>query len=376
VTIQDLIAPVAKCKNATAFLDANGAIIVPPSTVDNGSTDNCSFTLSLKPTSFTCANLGANTVTLKATDGSGNTNTCTAILTVKDAMPPTAICKNPTIFLNSTGHATLTVADVDNNSTDNCSILSRTLSATMFNCGDLGTQNVFLTLMDGSGNTSSCTASVLVKDNIAPTAICQNTTVTLGTNGTAVVYGATLAATSVDNCAVWSYAPVAKVYTSANLGTNNLLITVKDFSNNAATCTSVVTVLPNGPVPILGPKPVNLNIPKTVNAAGHDDKQGIESEWAENQPSRTLAEDAGIKILIYPNPTAGAATLEFELPEIQDFQLNVYDFTGRLMLHRETQGIKGENSMLIELGSMPPGLYLVEFRSGQFKSLNRLVVGR
>ncbi len=36
----------------------------------------------------------------------------------------------------------------------------------------------------------------------------------------------------------------AKVHTTAHLGNNNLTITVKDWSNNAATCVSVVTVLP------------------------------------------------------------------------------------------------------------------------------------
>ena len=37
--------------------------------VDNGSSDNCTFTLGLDITSFDCTNLGANTVTLTATDG-------------------------------------------------------------------------------------------------------------------------------------------------------------------------------------------------------------------------------------------------------------------------------------------------------------------
>ena len=45
--------------------------------MDGGSTDNCGTpTLSLDIDSFTCANLGANTVSLTATDGSGNTKLC------------------------------------------------------------------------------------------------------------------------------------------------------------------------------------------------------------------------------------------------------------------------------------------------------------
>lgn len=72
--------------------------------------------------------------------------------------------------------------------------------------------------MDVNGNSSSCLSYVTVKDAIAPTAVCEDVEVTLGYNGVATVYGDDLAFNSSDNCSVWSYAPVAKNYTSANLG--------------------------------------------------------------------------------------------------------------------------------------------------------------
>src|SRR5688500_19718806 len=40
------------------------------------------------------------------------------------------------------------------------------------------------------GNTSTCTALVTVEDNVAPTAICQNIAVQLGTNGMVTVTAA------------------------------------------------------------------------------------------------------------------------------------------------------------------------------------------
>jgi len=53
--------------------------------VDNGSSDNCGIpTLSVSPSGFDCTNLGANTVTLTATDTYGNDSTCQAIVTVAD----------------------------------------------------------------------------------------------------------------------------------------------------------------------------------------------------------------------------------------------------------------------------------------------------
>jgi hypothetical protein len=103
---------------------------------------------------------------------------------------------------------------------------------------------VTLNLTDVNGNSSTCLSYVLVKETIAPTAICEDVTVQLNASGNAVVYGADLASESVDNCSVWSYSPIAKVYKTFNIGNNNLSITVKDWSGNASTCVSVVTVLP------------------------------------------------------------------------------------------------------------------------------------
>ena len=66
--------------------------------------------------------------------------------------------------------------------------------------------------------------------------------------------------------------------------------------------------------------------------------------------------------------------MEFDLPAIQHFQLVVYDLTGRVVMHREGQGQQGANTLLLETGHIASGLYLVEFRSEQFKALNRLMV--
>jgi hypothetical protein len=55
--------------------------------VDDGSTDNCGApNLSIDVSSFDCSNLGANTVTLTATDASGNFHRCTATVTVESGI--------------------------------------------------------------------------------------------------------------------------------------------------------------------------------------------------------------------------------------------------------------------------------------------------
>lgn len=337
VTVQDLILPMAKCKSATANLGTNGTVTVPPSAVDNGSSDNCSFTLMLTPSTFTCANLGVNMVTLKATDASGNTATCTTILMIKDVTPPTALCKNLTVFLDNMGHATITPAQVDNGSTDNCSVANRTLYLTEFTCANIGGPvGNFLTVTDGSGNTSTCTATITVKDIIAPTAVCQNVTVSLGSNGTVTVYGAVLAGGSTDNCSVTSYTPVAKTYTSANLGPNNLTITVKDFSGNASSCTSVVTVLPN----FSGPP----------------------------------GDSVSLKMKVFPNPTASDVSVQFQLPAAQEYVLKIFDLSGHLTVSQQDMGVAGDNTVLLQRALFTSGMYIIDVQSEGRRAKKPLIV--
>ncbi|MCC6972187.1 MAG: hypothetical protein IT434_18395, partial [Phycisphaerales bacterium] len=90
VTVRDTKAPVAICKAATVTLDKFGNATITAADVNNGSTDNCTaqanLTLSVSPSAFTCANLGANVVTLTVTDQCGNASTCTAIVTVQEGI--------------------------------------------------------------------------------------------------------------------------------------------------------------------------------------------------------------------------------------------------------------------------------------------------
>ena len=347
VTVKDVTLPIALCKNITANLGITGTVTVAASAVNNGSSDNCSFTLSLTPKTFTCSNIGLNMVTLQATDAGGNTATCMAKLTVKDVTAPTARCKNPTIFLNEIGQASLTVAQVNNGSSDACGINTISINKTLYNCGEItGINPVLLSLTDVNGNASSCLAYVTVKDAIAPTAVCKDVTVKLSATGKAVVYGSDLADDSYDNCSVYSYSPVAKVYTTANLGDNNLTITVKDFSGNPSTCVSVVTVEP---------------------FAGLQQPPGIAD------PSRGLALD-GFTFNVYPNPTSGDVFIAFELSTVQAVMLRIFDLQGRMVLSQEVLGMEGDNTLPLRLGGFAPGMYLLDFQSGDLRVQKRLVV--
>ncbi|WP_141728133.1 HYR domain-containing protein, partial [Salegentibacter salarius] len=84
VNITDSENPVVSTQNISISLN-NGIATIQPSDINNGSYDNCGIDqLSLNKTSFTCSDVGANTVDLSVTDIHGNTSSANATVTVED----------------------------------------------------------------------------------------------------------------------------------------------------------------------------------------------------------------------------------------------------------------------------------------------------
>ena len=246
VTVQDNVAPIALCQNLTVQLDASGAGSITAAQVNNGSSDNCSIdTMTLDQTDFTCADIGTKTVTLTVTDVNGNTSTCTSTITVEDNVAPIALCQNLTVQLDATGAGSITAAQVDNGSSDNCSIDTMTLDQTDFTCADVGANTVTMTVTDANGNVSTCTSTITVQDNINPTAICQDLTVQLDASGAGSITASQVNNGSFDNCVITTLALDKMNFTCADVGANTVTMTVTDINGNTGTCTSTVTVQDN-----------------------------------------------------------------------------------------------------------------------------------
>ena len=151
-------------------MDANGLATITAAQINNGSSDNCSIaTITVSPSTFTCANVGANTVTLTVTDVNGNVSTGTAIVTVTDVILPTVVSQNITVNLDANGLATITAAQINNGSSDNCSIATINVSPSTFTCANLGANMVTLSVTDASGNVATASATVTVAIDFAST---------------------------------------------------------------------------------------------------------------------------------------------------------------------------------------------------------------
>ncbi|TXD73067.1 HYR domain-containing protein, partial [Aequorivita antarctica] len=134
---------------------------------------NISSSIVATPASGSTFAVGVTNVILSVTDSDGNTSTCNFNVTVLDNELPVAVCQDITVDLDPvTGMATITAADVDNGSNDNCGIASMSLDVSSFDCSMTGANTVILTVTDNSGNSSTCTSTVTVQDVTAPEIFC------------------------------------------------------------------------------------------------------------------------------------------------------------------------------------------------------------
>ena len=234
VTVLDTLIPNVLTQNVTVYLDVNGAASITTSDVDNGSNDNCStVTLALDSTSFDCTEVGANTVKLYVTDANNNVDSATAAVTVLDTLNPIVITQNVTVYLDATGSAGITTADVDNGSNDNCSIVSLSLSkTTSFDCSEVGTNTVTLYVTDANNNIDSSTAVVTVLDTLNPNVLAQNVTVYLDASGAASITTADVDNGSNDNCSAITLALDSTNFDCSEVGANTVTLYVTDANSN------------------------------------------------------------------------------------------------------------------------------------------------
>ena len=245
VTVNDTEAPSISCPgNITVGNDPGdcGAVV----TFDVPVSDNCPGEVLAQTNGLASGSIfpiGTTTNTFEVTDASGLTTMCTFDVIVTDTQAPIVNCTDITIQLDASGMATITPNDIGGTSTDNCGIASETLNIDTFNCNNVGLiNNVILTVTDDSGNSTSCVATVTVEDTIPITVLCQDITATLDNNGEVTIEPEDVDAGSFDNCDITSMSLSQDTFTCADVGPNEVTLTVTNSNDETATCTAIVTV--------------------------------------------------------------------------------------------------------------------------------------
>ncbi|MBK9453149.1 MAG: hypothetical protein IPN95_27875 [Bacteroidetes bacterium] len=287
ITVEDNVAPVAVCQNITVQLDPSGNASITASQVNNGSSDACGIaSLALNITTFNCANVNGNTVILTVTDVNGNSSTCSANVTIEDNVAPIALCQNVTVQLDNTGNGSTTAAAVNNGSSDNCAIATLALSQTAFVCSEVGANTEVLTVTDVNGNSTTCSTTITVEDNVAPVAVCQNITVQLDPSGNASITASQVNNGSSDACGIASLALNITTFNCANVNGNTVILTVTDVNGNSSTCSANVTIEDNV-APIALCQNVTVQLDNTGN--GSTTAAAVNNGSSDNCAIATLA---------------------------------------------------------------------------------------
>ncbi|WLE97139.1 MAG: PQQ-binding-like beta-propeller repeat protein [Candidatus Electrothrix communis] len=182
VIVQDEVAPIVYTKDITIQLGSSGNASIATEDIDNGTSDACGIaSLSVAPSSFTCSNVGKNTVTLTATDVNGNTSSATATVTVEDNIAPIIAANALDTIIPPDAPISFTAT-----ATDNCSATVEIMDYRCYGFTGNGKEHSKMQscVVSTSGDTLTITDSGGVGDNIAWTITATdqsgNTTTTEG----------------------------------------------------------------------------------------------------------------------------------------------------------------------------------------------------
>ena len=224
------------------------------------------------PASGTSVSPGVSTIIYQAEDLYKNKSYDTLIITVADTIAPVIQCETLINGLVDSDECSSELNITNPILTDNCGIASlswQMTGATVANSGmedidyvddfefNLGTTNIYYTVTDLHGNTSTCTSQVVIADIIEPTIACpESITENLPFNSCTKYLSLPLPVVE-DNCAVTSLTwqmTGAAVGVSGSTGINYLneytfpkgvttiSYTAKDANGNFAICSFQVTV--------------------------------------------------------------------------------------------------------------------------------------
>ena len=331
--------------------------------------------------------VGTTTVTYTFKDAVNNSTTCSFNVTVIDNAPPVAKCKPFTLTLAG-GSGSVTAANIDNGSVDNCGIASRTVTPNTFTCADAGVQPVVLTVTDVNGNSSTCTSMVTVryKPTCAITVTPSNTTYTGGVPTNIYLgYGPQSACASVAASGgsgfTYSWSPAANLsctncfnplFTPTAPGTYTYNVTVTNSNGCSSVCTVTFCVkdvrVPNSSNVYIchdGAPALTMSVTQ-AQASSHlsshpTDRLGQCDQTCGSNNARIVKGGTAVtgdELKVYPNPNKGAFTVE--LPYSEDgAQVTVTDVQGRLIARRAVTEADGQK-LRFDLGDVARGMYFVE----------------
>lgn len=321
-----------------ATLNDNCVITIPNLTSSISASDNCGeVTITQSPAANTTEAINhseTREVIITVTDGVNLSTTCTVTLTANDATDPVANGKNITVLLGNDGTATITGQDIDDNSTDNCGIVSYEANPNTFDT--TGDYDVTLTVTDAAGNTS--------EDVIVVTVTSTNDALPLALlyfNGKEVTQQSWLQWEITNEIPVAGYE--VEWSTSANtwetLGAVATKSGVRQYDFWHAKPTSGI----------------NYYRLKQIGVDGKVEYSTVVQIAIENSE----------EVVFYPNPTTGVVSIQtMEIIK----QITVFDALGQVVVHVPSTSLNQLN-----LSNQATGIYFIKIDTASGQVLKRIV---
>ncbi|MEM1357139.1 MAG: HYR domain-containing protein, partial [Bacteroidota bacterium] len=266
VTLRDTISPMIVCPDdEVLFVNADCMVSLPDYRPQPIVTDNCTSSGEIRvsqdpaPGTILYGHESIQEVTLTASDGNGNTRSCTFEVSLEDNTSPTIECPlTQTQFADATCNVVVDdytglAAVMDNCAlTEVITITQMPAPGTVF--AGVQSQLVTLTADDGNGNTANCEFLLQLTDNSDPTVTCPpSQVIDFGEDCTFSIPDYRALAQPDDNCSPGALtliqSPVEGTVIDGLNSAVEVTITVRDESGNENNCRFTVTTTSPTPPP-------------------------------------------------------------------------------------------------------------------------------
>jgi hypothetical protein len=241
---EDHIAPTLTCPGS-ATVAATATCRLPSVVNLVTATDNSAAPITLTQSPAAGSSVPLNTpvpVTITATDAAGNVSpSCVINVTVVDQTKP-AVVVPTNIVVNAASGSCFATVNYTASASDNCGVASFVCTPPSGSAFATGTNVVTCTATDNSGNTTTATFRIIVRDTQQPVfSLPANITVNTDAGQCSAVVNYTASAS--DNCSIASFVCTPASGSVFARGTTTVNCTATDASGNVTSGSFTITVV-------------------------------------------------------------------------------------------------------------------------------------
>jgi hypothetical protein len=91
------------------------------------------------------------------------------------------------------------------------------------------------------------------------------------------------------------------------------------------------------------------------------------------EPLNPTSKDQQFSMNTWPNPTTGDVSLSYVMPNASDVEVLVTDIMGRQIASHKIKAGQGENTLHLQFGNMPNGVYLCVLKTQDGQTTKKIL---